>query len=124
MSRVIKFRGYNSHDGKFMYGSFIDNSQSDFDCYIQNDSGHFLEVERDTVGQYTGLNDKNGKEIYEGDIVSEKFDNVYDVGKVVFNDGAFWVLFADDEYLLIGCDSEETEVISNIYEHPHLLEGK
>jgi uncharacterized phage protein (TIGR01671 family) len=72
--------------------------------------------------QYTGLKDKNGKGIYEGDIIQEKYGNEFGVGKVVFEDGAFWVHFSDDEYLLIGCDSEETEVLGNIYENPELLE--
>lgn len=81
---------------------------------------HFSEVE---FINYTGLNDKNGREIYEGDIVRETYDGVCDDEEVVFKDGSFNVRFNHGEELLIGCDSKETEIIGNIYEHSHLLEG-
>ena len=70
------------------------------------------------VMQYTGLKDKNGKEIYEGDIVRHATDE--GVYKVIFEDGGFYVknLF---EYDFQTINEYPLEIIGNIYENPELL---
>lgn len=73
------------------------------------------------VMQYTGLKDKNGKEIYEGDIVKERWE--YDratiiKGKVIFKDGMFVLRDCDGKYHILN---ETAEVIGNIYENPELI---
>lgn len=84
--------------------------------------------------QYTGLHDKNGKEIYEGDIVSYQFESMFGFGKkkviytVIFEDGQFsttHLKFNDKTSLAwyrLHQKEMDIEVIGNIYENPELIE--
>ena len=79
-------------------------------------------VDKDTLGQYTGLHDKNGKEIYEGDIV-RKFNGI--IGKVIYEHSEFIIDVTNNKKLVYGrLDLIENfvEVIGNIYDNPDLLE--
>ena len=141
--KEIKFRGFSKILNTWIYGNLIQSGSkfyiakqgflTPYECLgtpvgvlgFENNEDIF-EVEPESIGQYTGLKDKNGKEIYEGDILALKthYNDVV-FGFVVFNYGAFCLssreTYYDDE--LISNLGVEFEVIGNVFENPGLLES-
>jgi uncharacterized phage protein (TIGR01671 family) len=121
--REIKFRAWGSFGSdtrKEMVDDWQDKSASE---YVGFNGGGFF-----SVMQYTGLKDKDGKDIYEGDIVRIKhpFKERKWTGAIVYDghgftgDGFFFTHF-DEPYDLFSEGTEYIEVIGNIYENPELL---
>lgn len=82
-------------------------------------------VDPETVGQYTGLVDKNGKKIFEGDILRGYLDSALKrVGVVVFDDGRWEVHSQSGSYISELTEGYELEVIGNIHDNPELLKGE
>lgn len=103
-----------------------------YDEYIWVDetpmSGDKLPIESTPLMQYTGLKDKNGKEIYEGDVVRlDEYEDGMGEWQVVFDEASFFLeqLGAGDEVrceILGTCDStKDVEIIGNIYDNPDLI---
>jgi uncharacterized phage protein (TIGR01671 family) len=123
--REILFRG--KRDGKeWMFGNLRDRKV--FGDALIGDlfSSVAWEVQKETVGQYTGLDDKNGVKIFEGDIVHFKghdaFENKVD-RKVHVND-IREVFSPYNVGNALDCDTIEVTVIGNIHDNPELLEER
>ena len=148
--REILFRGRRRDNGEWVVGCLVngDGTFNNGKCYIlpgiadfsYGDNGNririgcFVEVVASTVGQYTGLTDKNGVKIFEGDIVQvlgnqqvDDWKNVNYTALIAYLDGGFCAIDGTIEehvlrrYGLYRLDFD-LEVIGNIHDTPELLE--
>ena len=127
--RDIEFRGKRIHrikNKQWQYGSLI-VGHNRFDIVTEVKSTgeiDFVMVDPETVGQYTGLADKNGVKIFEGDIVDGiRVGGLK--GAVIFVNSSFWI--CTQEYTIKYIEYElykyrNLEVIANIHDNPELLE--
>lgn len=116
--RNIKFRGYNEINKKMLnWNELLDTNLKNIFTMQKKDTGIILM-------QYTGLHDKNGKEIYEGDIVKALISGRWFVGKVIYEHSGFTIDVTNNKALEFGrrgIIEPWTEVIGNIYNNPELL---
>ena len=123
--REIKFRGKRLDNGEWIVGSYIEAENRDRSIahqIVPYKSGEVVrEVDPATVGQYTGLQDKNGEEIYEGDIVCGSPQRV--VGEVVYHNDRIEIKDDDPQYWVgVNFFSQEgREIIGNIHDNTELL---
>ena len=126
--REIKFRGKNIETGEWLYGNLQVPQKEGVGYYMWDKEKFQREVDPETIGEFTSLKDRNGNDIYEGDIIS--FD--YGVGEPVSEDlievrfvrGVFAFLWngdLDDECPVSSPKREWANVIGNIHDNPELL---
>lgn len=134
--RTIKFRGKRLDNGEWVYGDLIHENngnvaiKTNLDTWGENDDtiepfGEYVLVKPYTVGQYTGMKDRNGKEIYEGDIIGGSNGSI---------NGYEWPFNLQIEWDEEACrfntprwrDMNKThyyDVIGNIHDNPEVPEG-
>nr|DAF89160.1 MAG TPA: YopX protein [Podoviridae sp. ctP1X6] len=126
--REIKFRAWHKEKKEIVDVEEIDFMNKVIN-YIDNDyennrqeirGAYFEDIE---LMQYTGLKDKNNKEIYEGDVLSNGNDEK--PYKVIFENGSFRAEFEGDfeeySFYLIDIVAQHCEIVGNIYQNPELL---
>lgn len=131
--RKIKFRGKRINGGEWVYGSLLQDTglgKAREDTLICAESTAFSVIP-ETVGQFTSLIDKNGKEIYEGDVVRfidytyTPLDGLKHEGYIAYNKGYFEIVVGDNlRYCLHSLQLwvyNHCEVIGNIHDNPDLL---
>ena len=122
----IKFRGKSKKTGEWLYGDLIRNVEGAFaivppyEISMNNYYRNYV-VDKETIGQYTGLKDKNGREIYEGDILCYR-DAKFQTHIVYHNGGFYFSHFGGTTFTAIG-DHEINKytVVGNIYDNKELL---
>lgn len=124
MSRPIKFRAWDSKRNEMNHKVLVGNTCGPDDytahaIYIHDEQRWTNFDERSDIElmQFTGLTYKNGKEIYEGDIV--KLETTGRIGPIKFGEGRFYV--GIEFYTHYSIVSLEIELIGTIYENPELL---
>lgn len=126
--REIKFRAWDKRHKEWCEHFTLDfekNSESYIDNVYGGSFQHCTENDENVIlMQYTGLKDKNGEEIYEGDIVTQTDDIESLKGAVSFSKGMFCIPSSRGLKILGGHDYKErdTEIIGNVYENPELIE--
>lgn len=157
--REILFKGKREDNGEWVEGAYLKNGDRCFICpdvcFVSYTSGgvirigDWVEVDPETICQYTGLKDKNGRKIWEGDLV--RFEGYgympeVEIGEVVFSRGCFGVEYLSKLYKALGHNDKSFhrigkiskwrdmgasgiitytyEVLGNIFDNPKLLEVK
>ena len=128
----------NYKNGDWVYGlisRLYDERFNFFPAEMTNEDGiSGIEIDHNTIGQYTGLTDKNAKKIFEGDIVRTLAPcsiDKYIKGVVVFGEYStsyqssnvgYYVNWSLNKNLAIYCKINDIEIIGNIHDNPELLE--
>lgn len=120
--RTIKFRAQDIASNKWLFGD-IRHHKNDV-CIFEQGGNIGEQVKPETVGQFTGLTDKDGKEIYEGDVIRINLtDGSTTISSVVWNRRGYWKcdIYINHGVQLGLIDKVRIEVIGNIHDNPELI---
>lgn len=129
--RAIKFRGKTVNNGEWVEGNLLSINNhyeigwQESSTYEEEGGWYQEEVQSDTIGQFTGLHDKDGKEIYEGDILQTRANFI---GVVRWNNKGYFYLNDDKEQKEKFCENlgimlnyAQFEIIGTYFDNPELL---
>lgn len=127
--REILFRGKRPDNGEWVYGDLLRNPIDDGIVIVDFGTINYFHeiVDPTTVGQYTGLTDKNGNKIFEGDIIEVTSCDYHSLGKkitceIVYDRGCFWAKRTDAPEIKSSLSSAELQhtvaIIGNIHDNP------
>ena len=136
--REIEFRGIDIETGKWVFGdlhTLCDKPHIHTEKSKIPYAGKRSFVIQETIGQFTGLLDKNGKKIYDGDIIKHPYvDPIFRdlvetkegdgvTSEVVFHDGAFVVKYDENDFIYLDAFTRHgyVEVVGNIHDNPELI---
>lgn len=121
MSRTIRFRAKRRDSDKWAYGFYL--FVNGMGAVLYNDiEGRYIPVNGETLGQYTGMKDRHGNDVYEGDVLASprRFRNRYEVlfkDGIFFGEGRFNPEGGAAAYFFPCC-----EIIGNVHDNPALIE--
>lgn len=127
--REILFRGKREDNGEWVYGYYVKLPDAAGSvCFMhvpasnpdERNTAHYVALE--TVGQFTGLTDKNGVKIFEGDIVRLWGNGNNLNGVVEYSEAVWWVRLKECRTYLLDL-YDESVIIGNIYDNPELIGG-
>lgn len=121
--REILFRG-KTHKGEWVYGNYAFTDNDGKQHFIFQNKALEYKVIPETVGQYTGIDDNNGRKIFDGDIVKMLYkDDLAEVGPIKWSDVGLRYKFASLDGTSYSFDcTASLVVIGNIHDNPELLE--
>lgn len=136
MKRPIKFRGKCITNGKWVYGTASSLSNGEALIFMPDTANckklFYEKVDPKTIGQFTGLKDREGNEIYEDDIVEsptidpifgDPIIDMFDTTVIEFHDGAFVINYNNGSRRIYLSDLVEYATIKgNVFDNPQLLE--
>ena len=124
--RDIEFRGKRTDNGEWVYGNLVRGCDKKYAYIVEFGNEelcrNYVDVHPETIGQYTGLKDKNGTKIFEGDI-GRRRDDIFLIDwseekaafVMIFHDYICEILYLEELW-------DDAEVIGNIHDNPELLE--
>lgn len=133
--REILYRGKRLDNDEWVEGDLVHNGFLILIYKLPEETKYMTVtyiIDPETIGQYTGLTDKNGKKIFEGDIVkfhTETYTSMRDtIGVVKYYNASYGIAYKNKQHFLAFNNASTNvrwyEIIGNIYDNPELLEAK